>query len=323
MPKGKLHHKNEQQMTSTSTPVVTCPVCLSLENHTLVAPPEDYEYRVGIAGEFNIQCCEACGSEFVWPRPSIAELRQMYPATYYAYDQEMGRFWQALYELRCRGEAKRLLRLSTRRPLRLFDVGAGDCRHFKAIDALGNFELSGVEMNEKMAAAGRLAGFDIAQGTFEEYDPSDRLASVDILTMNHVIEHVIDPHETAKKVYSLLAPHGVFYGRTPKLASIGHRIFGRFWGGYHYPRHLHLYTGESLTAMLRQCGFREVEIIEDLNLFPALSLQNFLVGKLGLPLKLKGGHSRIWTLLVALTAPLSYFDYFSGRGDCMIFVARK
>ena len=310
-------------MTALLAEPIRCPVCRSGESRDAAGQPDDYEYNVGVAVCFRIRLCDDCASEFVWPRPSLEQLRQMYPDTYYAYDQEMGRFWRVLYDRRCMAEAKRLLQLSSRRPLRLFDVGAGDCRHFRAIGTAGDFEFSGVEMNQKMVAQGCRSGFDISCGTFEEFDTTARAGSVDIVTMNHVIEHVIDPHETLSKVHSLLTQDGVFYGRTPKLGSIGHKIFGRYWGGYHFPRHLHLFNEKSLQRLLLESGFREVDIIEDLNLFPALSLQNYLLGKLMLRFPLKGGHTKIWPVLVALTAPFSFLDYFLGRGDCMIFVARK
>jgi SAM-dependent methyltransferase len=253
----------------------------------------------------------------------MLQVKSMYPEDYYAYDQEMGLFWETLYNWRCRGEAKRLLKLSSRRPIRLFDIGAGDCRHFRAIGGVGDFEFSGVEMNEKMARSASQAGYNISPGTFEEYDPAPRAGSVDILTMNHLIEHVIDPVETLEKAHTLLADGGIFYGRTPKIHSLGQRLFGRYWGGYHFPRHLHLYSESSLENSLLAAGFRKVEIREDLNLFPALSLQNYLLGKLRVPLQLNAGHTRIWTLLVALTAPLSILDYLLRRGDCMIFIAYK
>jgi SAM-dependent methyltransferase len=304
---------------------VACPVCLGTDHRDLSSVPKDYEYGVDIASDFGMCTCNTCGSEYVWPRPSVDELRQMYPDTYYAYDSEMTPFWERIYEWRCRGEAKRLLALSERRPIRLFDIGAGDCRHFRAIGAAseGSFEFSGVELNPSMAEAARGEGYDVTASSFEEFDATGREGTVDILNMNHVIEHVIDPYETLERIHTLLDEDGVFYGRTPKLGSFGVKIFGRYWGGYHYPRHLHLFTEESLELILRKSGFSEVEIIEDFNLFPALSLQNFLLGKLGLPLKLEGGHTKIWTLLVALTMPLSIFDYLMRRGDCMIFVARK
>lgn len=300
-----------------------CPVCLAQNHERLRAIPGDYEYQTSIASDFAMYGCRDCGSEFVLPRPSVEQLRQMYPDTYYAYESDMTPFWEAVYKWRCKGEARRLMALSAQRPLRLFDIGTGDCRHFRAIGAVGDFAFGGVELNASMAASAREEGFDVTAGSFEDFDVSGREKTVDVLNMNHVIEHVIDPYETLQKIHMLLTDDGVFYGRTPKLPSLGLKLFGRFWGGYHFPRHLHLFSKESLELLLRNSGFREVEIIEDFNIFPALSLQNFLVGKLGLPLKLEGGHTRIWTLLVLLTLPLSFIDYFLRRGDCMIFVARK
>jgi hypothetical protein len=141
--------------------------------------------------------------------------------------------------------------------------------------------------------------------------------------MNHLIEHVIDPHEILKKTYKLIDKDGVFYGRTPKRGSLGNSIFGRFWGRDHFPRHLHSFTEDSLKTLLLNSGFREVEIVEDLNLFPALSLQNFLLGKLKLKPNVDAGHTKLWGLLVLLTAPLSIFDYLIKRDDCMKFIARK
>lgn len=310
-------------MAEQQAPPIQCPVCLACSNAELPDTPGDYEYNVDIASQFRMRNCHDCGSQFVWPRPDVEQLHQMYPDTYYAYDQSMSPFWERVYNRRCAGEAKRLLSLSGKRPLRLFDIGAGDCRHFRAIGEHGDFEFSGVELNAEMAEAARHQGFDVTAGSFEEFDTDGRENSVDILNMNHVIEHVIDPYATLEKIHTLLDRGGVFYGRTPKLPSYGLKLFGRYWGGYHFPRHLHLFSKESLELLLKNSGFSHVQIIEDLNLFPALSLQNFLLGKLKLPLRTDGGHTRIWTLLVALTMPLSVFDYLMRKGDCMIFIAKK
>lgn len=300
-----------------------CPVCGAGEGRPIPYRPDDFEYGVDIASWFRLQGCDACGSEYVLPRPTLDELAAMYPREYYAYGGEMGWLWRTLYERRCRQEAKRLLALMPRRPVRLFDVGAGDCRHFQAIAPLGAFQFAGVEMNAAMASAARRAGFDVAEGAFEEYNAGPRAGTADILTMNHLIEHVLDPGAMLDKARTILADGGVLYGRTPKLGSIGLRVFKRYWGGYHFPRHLHLFSASSLAALIQRHGFHDVEIREDLNLFPALSLQNFLVGHLKLGLALNGGHTRLWPLLVATTTPLSVLDFLLGRGDCMIFVARR
>jgi hypothetical protein len=165
-------------MTDITSTSPICPICFGQTIQCLVNQPEDYEYDVEIASEFQLYNCGNCASEYVWPRPNINQLKLMYPDTYYAYEQDMGKFWQYLYDNKCRAEAKKLLTLTTNRPIRLFDVGAGDCRHFNAIADIGDFTFSGVEMNPDMVAKARAQDFNITQGTIEEFDPSMHEGSV-------------------------------------------------------------------------------------------------------------------------------------------------
>ena len=67
------------------------------------------------------------------------------------------------------------------------------------------------------------------------------------MTMFHVIEHVADPPRVAERVARWLAPGGVFAVETPNLESLDARLFReRYWGGYHFPRHWHLYPFRGL-----------------------------------------------------------------------------
>jgi hypothetical protein len=147
-------------MTTIIANEISCPVCRATDSSDLPQLPKDYEYQVAIAADFGIRICNACRSEFVWPRPTLDQMRRMYPDNYYAYGTEMGSFWQLIYNMWCRAEAKRMLSLCRKRPLHLFDIGAGDCRRFKAMGVGEEFKFSGVEMNEEMAAAGCDAGFE-------------------------------------------------------------------------------------------------------------------------------------------------------------------
>ncbi len=275
------------------------------------------------AGRFKLFACRACRSEFIAPRPTLEELRAIYPDDYYAYAQELGRVSQALYNWRVGREAKRFLALTRRRPVKLFDVGTGDCRKFAAIAPVGPFRFYGVEMNAAMAARGRAAGYDVVDGTFEDYNPREHLGEMDVVTMNHVVEHVLDPEAALTKAHSLLVEGGVLYGCLPKLDGIGRHVFGRYWGGYHFPRHLHLPPADTMRALLQRAGFRQVEIWDDLNRFLPLSLQNAIVGGLRVPLRRRSGLTRIMPALLLLTAPISFVEWALGYSDCMIFVARK
>jgi SAM-dependent methyltransferase len=57
----------------------------------------------------------------------------------------------------------------------------------------------------------------------------------DIVSMNHVLEHVIDPGLVLERALRLLRPGGWLVGQLPARTSWEARLFGRYWGGYHFP----------------------------------------------------------------------------------------
>jgi O-methyltransferase involved in polyketide biosynthesis len=58
-----------------------------------------------------------------------------------------------------------------------------------------------------------------------------------------------------------LAPGGVFAVETPNLESLDARLFReRYWGGYHIPRHWHLFTPGSLGRLLAEQGLEVTSV---------------------------------------------------------------
>ena len=67
--------------------------------------------------------------------------------------------------------------------------------------------------------------------------------TLEFITMFHVIEHVKDPKSIIKTLNKLLVPGGHLVIETPNIDSLDAMIFKEtFWGGYHFPRHWHLFT---------------------------------------------------------------------------------
>jgi hypothetical protein len=71
-----------------------------------------------------------------------------------------------------------------------------------------------------------------------------------------VIEHIADPIRSLEICHRLLRPGGVLSLTTPNLASLGHSLFGRDWIGLDAPRHLVLFTPDSLARCLGRIGFQ-------------------------------------------------------------------
>ncbi len=96
----------------------------------------------------------------------------------------------------------------------------------------------------------------------------------DVVILNQVIEHFARPDEIARIAKQLLGPEGVLFIETPDVAGIDARLFKRrHWGGYHFPRHLVLFSAASLRRLIEAAGF-EVVAVEHLT-SPSFWVQSF------------------------------------------------
>jgi len=145
-----------------------------------------------------------------------------------------------------------VLWLHARERGRLLDVGCGNGRFLAQMRDLG-WEVMGVEPDlEAVRIARELFGLDVVQGTLEEVRLPE--GSFDVITMNHVIEHIPDPMATLVECWRLLKPGGKLVVVTPNTRSLGRRLFGEHWRGWEVPRHLFLFSPRSLRACAERAG---------------------------------------------------------------------
>ena len=150
----------------------------------------DFEYGVVPDEPLDVQQCVACDTEFLFPRPTAADLVDFYPSDYHAFNDDHGRVAGTLVRLRAKRRAHAYEQMLGGRKGRLFDVGTGDCRHFDELREELDIEYAGVELHPEVAAAGRARGYDVVVGTLEEMDLTGHEGRYDIVSMNHVLEHV-------------------------------------------------------------------------------------------------------------------------------------
>lgn len=135
----------------------------------------------------------------------------------------------------------------------LLDVGCGGGQFLSTMKSLG-WSVQGVEFDPSSAkqAADR-TGAQIFCGVLEEA----RLppASFDAVTLHHVVEHLHNPVVTLQECRRILKPAGRIYLLTPNAKSLAHRIFGQNWRGLEVPRHLQVYTTDSIRRVLESAGF--------------------------------------------------------------------
>jgi SAM-dependent methyltransferase len=300
-----------------------CVICQGKEHYPLARQPTDYEYFVEPKRDLKVLHCKDCGSEFVHPRPTVQEVVSFYPLHYHTYNDDHGMIAGTLVSLRSRVRARLFTRLIASRPIWLFDVGSGDCRHFTDMSKYGDFRFAGVEIKPEMVESAAKRGYKVEPGTIEEMDTASYENAYDIVTMYQLVEHVLDPVLLFKKAISILKPGGYVIGQLPTLDCIERRIFDRYWAGYHYPRHIQMLTKRALRGLIEQAGFTDVTIKSGLHLQAAQSMQNFLIGRLGYRAKMTHGKTPIYSSLLLLAAPFCLVEHLIGRGGMMNFMAQK
>ncbi len=136
----------------------------------------------------------------------------------------------------------------------LLDVGCGNGTFLVRMRALG-WTVSGVESDKRAVKVARERyNLDVRNSTLEEAEFPEKY--FDAVTLSHVIEHVHNPHSLLTECQRILKPGGRIVILTPNSESLGHRFFKENWLGLDPPRHIFVFTRDTLSRQVRDSHFR-------------------------------------------------------------------
>lgn len=246
----------------------------------------------GLPGEFGLVRCGACGLVRLSPRPNNEMLATYYPAgEYYAYQppgdpaSASRRYFSTARDVLrgaglaslgypvdhlpgwARWVAPRLPNPIVRRAAygrqgfprwvtggRALDIGCGNGAFLNALRRDG-WHVTGVDISPVAAEVAQTAyGITVHVGELAQAPLED--GSFDFIHMSHVIEHLNQPVTTLEQVSRLLRPGGRLYVETPNIESIGFRRCQEFWYPLETPRHLWLFSPETLSRALSRAGLQ-------------------------------------------------------------------
>jgi SAM-dependent methyltransferase len=115
------------------------------------------------------------------------------------------------------------------------------------------WDVVGLDPDPKAVANAARQRLTVYEGGIEYFAGQTHLFNV--ITLNHVIEHVYDPVKVLKACHALLKPGGQLWLETPNIDSFGHARFQQNWRGLETPRHLVLFNRHSLGQALVSAGF--------------------------------------------------------------------
>lgn len=140
---------------------------------------------------------------------------------------------------------------------RLLDVGCGSGDWLAQMRRLG-WNAEGLDFDPAAVEVARTRNLTVRLGPLEQQDYPPE--TFDAVTLHHVIEHVPDPVATLRACHRILRAGGRLVVATPNARSLSHRVFRGDWRGLEPPRHLHVFTPESLRRALQHAGFRRMTL---------------------------------------------------------------
>jgi len=236
-----------------------CPLCGPSYPRAGAAHAPDFEHRTTGAQEFNITRCTACATLVLDPRPADAEIAGLYPPDYVSYRfDHLNPVMRLGRDLVQRGKTSVIARLAPEGGT-VVDVGCGSGALLRQIRA-------------RYGSRFRLIGWDypgphlerLAESRVEviaaPLEPEHVPAGADLFVLNQVLEHVPHPDRLLTMLATALAPGGHVAIETPDTDGLDARWFaGRYWGGYHVPRHMVLFNQRNLRTLIERSGLEVVE----------------------------------------------------------------
>jgi 2-polyprenyl-3-methyl-5-hydroxy-6-metoxy-1,4-benzoquinol methylase len=240
--------------------VPRCTVCGGLE-FTEFAVGFDYELLT-CRNPWRFVQCSNCRHVWLNPRPAVHTLSVIYPPTYYAYNYgKINPVARKAKDWLDRRKIQKVIDVHGSSPRTYLDIGCGNGRFLRVLEQLGvpRSGLYGLELDESVVNQLRESGY--SQVFCERVEDCSNIpeGSIDLITMFHVIEHVDDPSAVVRQINRWLSPGGIFALETPNLDSLDARIFQKtYWGGYHIPRHWHLFAPETIARLVADNGLEVV-----------------------------------------------------------------
>jgi SAM-dependent methyltransferase len=134
---------------------------------------------------------------------------------------------------------------------RILDLGCSEGRFLDCMDGWERFgvELPGPAVDRAVSAYGN----NIFVGTIQ--DATFANSFFDVITLQDVFDHVIDPIDTLRNCFRILKPSGLIVIKVHDISSLFARISGPKYYAIIPPYHLSYFNKKSLGIALEKTGF--------------------------------------------------------------------
>lgn len=143
---------------------------------------------------------------------------------------------------------------------RLLDIGCSVGFMLEAASKLG-FDAEGLELNKKAVDIALSKKLNVRMCGIEEAGYIKK--SLDIIILNHILEHIFNPVEFIQRIAGILKDDGLLIIGVPNHGSLVTHVIKRRWYGWGIPEHVWHFDRISLEYLLSKSGLRIKELIQN------------------------------------------------------------
>lgn len=235
--------------------LAACPICGAPP--TLPGSPiRDYSISQEL---FHLVDCASCGFRFTNPRPYQGGLEKYYNSpSYISHSNTKTSLQDKLYRIARRiGLRQKFKLIKVQQPFgRVLDVGCGTGEFLSYLLGRG-YLVSGVEPNLH-AREQAIANYSIS--VVPALEQVAGTENFQVVTLWHVLEHVPDLRATFKRLFALLADHGLLVIAVPDRESWDASYYRDKWAAWDVPRHFSHFRKKDAERLLHEHGFELITV---------------------------------------------------------------
>jgi len=309
---------------AVATETTLCALCGSKNARFLYTVPDLLLERQESVATF-VQC-QNCSLVYQNPRPTFEGMAYHYPPSYesFADPEKMAVQSPLMAKALQYGMYKRYQFIANYRSSgRLLDIGCATGAFLRKVRQEGNWDVYGIEINPDVANyAKRHYDLNIHIGTLENAGFPDHF--FDVVTLWDVLEHLHNPLATLQEIRRILTHGGLVVIRVPNGASWDARIFRQYWAGLDAPRHLYVFSPDTLSLLLQKAGFELLKRTTRIGGYPTfiLSIRFMLNARRANPFVKQTITKLLYhPVMRVISAPFFWIPSTSGHGPLLVTIA--
>jgi len=234
-----------------------CPLCGS-ESSSLLYEINSYKYNK----------CNNCELVYLNPRLKEESLLEYYAQDSFYAEYSSGTGYE-IQERALRSTFSRYMKELHKRNVtggKLLEIGCGF--GFLLDEAKNYFDYRiGTDFSSEAVSHAKKYADNVYCGGLEAI-PSDTSTKFDCVISFSVLEHVYNPNTFIQEIQNYMAPNGSLVVSTPFIGGMWYKILGKKWSFFIPPEHVCLYNHNSISQLLKQNGFKNIEMFISSHAWP-------------------------------------------------------